>query len=545
MKLTLSSLIFIFYSIGAFGQGARDTSYQYHMNLADEYNQVYLLAESISEIELALEIAKKEKDVERQLNAEITLAELMRRSRNYDEGLAILYAQKEHIHYPELYVRRLGRMAALYAEGNRIKGHFPAALNVNDSIYMFLDEALLMSLKHKLKKEEASLRNELGLFLYHRKRLPESIPQLTRSAELFEQLGDSINYMRPMMSLMRADLALGDMKSFDEKSERLLVWSEGKKWYSEEEELYGTIGTGCLQRGDSIGYYKWELRSTKSGREFTRLLYTRKLASFKVLYETGEIQKELTESNFESTLKSEQLEIEASHNRQLNILLIVMLLLLAGTFVLILRAVKRKKKVDRINADLEYANEKYEILMVESNHRIKNNLQMIISLLEYSSEDVIDNGEKALKRISTKIETIGALHRHLHENVHFEKVRVDLFFNEVLNLYQNLSSEQFNIQKNIEPIEIENERIVYLGLILNELLSNTIEHNNLKIKIIKLDVLVSEDSCVFRYSDNYKQHETDNVGTGIVLIKKLIRRVGGVEFQVNKTIGLYEFKFHV
>ncbi|MCJ8289081.1 MAG: sensor histidine kinase [Crocinitomicaceae bacterium] len=540
MKITFLSQFLILCSFGTFGQSGCDTCYQYHMDLADEYNLVFQFAESITEIEFAIEIAKNEKDIERQLNAEITLAELMRRSSNHHIGLEILYAQKEHINYPEIYVRRLGRMAALYTEGK-----FPDNVNKHDSIYLFLEEALSISIEHNFKEEEASLRNELGALFMHKSKYKESSTHLTRSAELYQELGDSINYTRPMIWLMYNDLAFNKMKAFDEKAKKLLDWTKDKKWYALEKDLFAIVGKGFLHRGDSTGYYKWIYRSLESAVKLKKIVYSKKLASFKVLYETGKFQKELIESNFDSTQKSEQLEKEASHNRQLNLLLIMMSLLLLSTVLLIVRGIRRKRKVDKINSDLEYANEKYEILMVESNHRIKNNLQMIISLLEYSSQDVIDNGEKALKRISTKIETIGALHKHLHENVHFEKVRVDDFFNEVLNLYQHLSSEQLNVLKNIEPIEIENERIVYLGLILNELLSNTIEHNTSKVKEIKLDVIASKESCLFRYSDNNAQQEADNVGTGIVLIKKLIRRVGGTDFQVNKANGTYEFKFHV
>ena len=68
--------------------------------------------------------------------------------------------------------------------------------------------------------------------------------------------------------------------------------------------------------------------------------------------------------------------------------------------------ITRKQKVD-----IEVANENYEMLLVESNHRIKNNLQMILSMLEYKA---IKSGKRTeeLEKITGNIKAISSLHKH-------------------------------------------------------------------------------------------------------------------------------------
>ena len=91
---------------------------------------------------------------------------------------------------------------------------------------------------------------------------------------------------------------------------------------------------------------------------------------------------------------------------------------------------------------------------------------------------------------------------------------------------------------------MKNERIIYLGLILNELLSNTIEHNESAVKQVKVEVISFNDTYKFRYCDNSSLQENNLDGMGSTLIKKLVRRVGGKDFQINKSNGTYEFKFN-
>jgi len=526
-------------------QNAIDTSsYEYHLNLGQEYNLAYQFPESIKEIEVAISIAKKEHNLERQLNAEVSLAELMRRTQNYLTGLDILYAQDEYKKHPKIHVRRLGRMAALYSEGAFFPETFSSDVDVEDSIKAFLKEAITISVINNFEDEEAGLSNELGSFLRRKENLKESLPYLRISAELYMELKDTVNYVRPMMRLMENCILSSNMQRFDSIAEGLLLITNGKGWYALEAELYKVVGGGYLHRGDSLEYYKMLLKSAQIGAEFNKLMHSEKLASIEVRFDTEKYQREAAESKLESTQKSKQLGKDAQEIKVLMYLLMALAVVLFGSGIFIIRERNSKRKVNEANSDLQLANEKYELLMIESNHRIKNNLQMIISLLEYSSDDVVENGEKALKRISSKIETIGALHKHLNENVHFEKVRVDRFFDEILNLYQDISSSQLKITKDVQSLDMKNERIIYLGLILNELLSNTIEHNESAVKQVKVEVISFNDTYKFRYCDNSSLQENNLDGMGSTLIKKLVRRVGGKDFQINKSNGTYEFKFN-
>ncbi len=546
MNLYRLCIFFILCANVAIGQNNEiNESYEYYIDIADKLNRSYQFSESVEATEKAITIATKENNEYNRLSSEISLAELMRRTKNYKKGLEILYAQKNIKQFPELQVRLLDRMSALYTEGSYYKETFPEHINVTDSVQGFLEEALLISIQNKFESHEASLRNQIGLFLMRQEKRLESRAHLLRSAELFKKIGDTANYLRPMMHIMENNIMSNNMQSFDLIGQDLLALAAGKKWYSVEAELFKKIGNGYLHRGDSIRYYKWLDRAGKNYIEYYKRINSEQMASFKVRFETDKFKREALESNLISTQNSKKLSEEKTQKKKVIYFSAALLLILLCAGIFILRERKLKQQVHSINTDLKFANKKYELLMLESNHRIKNNLQMIISLLDYSNEDFIDNGEKALKRVSSKVETIASLHKHLNKNVHFEKVRIDLFFEEIIGFYKNITANQLVVKRDIIPIEIKNERIVYFGLILNELFSNTVEHNTSQNKNVNVEIIIEENSYAFIYCDFSQLLETNSNGMGISLIKKLIRRVGGSNLTIDKLKGLYKFKFDV
>ncbi len=212
---------------------------------------------------------------------------------------------------------------------------------------------------------------------------------------------------------------------------------------------------------------------------------------------------------------------------------LILMIIVAKLFV-------KKKKMAK---SLEISNEKFQMLMVESNHRIKNNLQMILSMVDYSTDKASKSETQALNKISGKIQTISVLHKHLYIDVHNEYVSIDIYFKEIIRLYSIMNPNTLHIIKNIYPVKINSERIVYFGLILNELLANTIEHNLSEIKIVSITIKSMPNYFIFEYNDNSPHEESLVEGKGSLLLNQLINRVKGVNYQLDKKVGNHKFEF--
>lgn len=138
---------------------------------------------------------------------------------------------------------------------------------------------------------------------------------------------------------------------------------------------------------------------------------------------------------------------------------------------------ERKLSEERIQQSLE----EKEVLLKEVHHRVKNNLQIISSLLSLQSETIEDVKAKEKYRESIgRIRSMSIIHELLYQTKNFDSVKADSYLNELVSYI----SQTYNTNKNIEvklSININTKRIdlnksIPCGLIINELLSNAFKY---------------------------------------------------------------------
>ena len=135
------------------------------------------------------------------------------------------------------------------------------------------------------------------------------------------------------------------------------------------------------------------------------------------------------------------------------------------------------------------------------------------------------------------------MHRHLSWDIHNEKVSVSLYFHEIIENYKRLNNDcLFDLTS--DPIEISSEKIIYFGLILNELLSNTIKHRRTHEQPVEIKVANQKTHYSFLYQDGSETKEEAVPSTGTELISSLIERIEGFDFIVNKNNGKIKFNFY-
>ena len=505
--------------------------YSSHLKQAILYNDLSLYAESVVELNKAIEIAEENNWEEKSIDTKITLAETFRRTQDFNKGLDLLYDLPESTKFPKLHIRKLGRIAAIYNEGE-----FPRELKQLDSVRHYLNNAMKIVAKYDFPALEASLNNELGYTHMYNSNPKLGTTYLLQAVELYKSIGDTHNYVGVSTNLLNSYVVNKEFNKIDPLKKELLGLIKGKGWYSAEVDLYNVVAHYHGVVGDTLEQLKEMFKAQKSLVKLNKQINSNQMNSFRVLHETEKYQDEAEESQRLTKQKAKELKLQKERTKELIIYLSLFAILIIGFIILWFRERKLKKEV-------KIANSNYHMLLVESNHRIKNNLQMIISMLQYASKGLTDENSIAFKRISSKIYTISALHKHLYMEVHNERVSVDVFFNEIISSYRNIASSEFIVNKKIQDVYIKSERIIYFGLIFNELLSNTFEHSKQKNKIINIHINKLEDGFEFNYYDNSEHDNSNETGIGNILIQQLIRRVEGSKFTFDPLIGQYKFQF--
>tara|TARA_B100000508_G_scaffold141046_1_gene145567 strand:- start:1766 stop:3277 length:1512 start_codon:yes stop_codon:yes gene_type:complete len=499
-----------------------------------------LYAEAMKELEEAIAVAEQGNNDSLVIDMSITLAELMRISKDYDQGLDILAKLENTERYPRLHIRKLGRELALMFE----KPKPPEEYQI-DADRRRLEQVVLLAEQHDFKDQLASLKNELGYFVSRNESYSKGLPILFEAADLYLSLGDTQNYIGAMTHVLDDYIELKEIDKTDSLRAYLYPMVKDKDWYQLQVSLYYLFSKDLSLRNDSLGYLFWLSKSRKAEVLYETAVSSQQMAQYRVLHKTKKYQEQAVESAQVAKEKEVELQREEQRNLELTLYLSLLILVIAAVAFLLVRERRLKTQLNQTNVKLNETNQKYLDLVVESNHRIKNNLQMVISMLKYTSKDVNAQDSVALKKISSKIRTVSALHKHLYLEVHNEKVSIRKYFEEIVSLNREIVPGPFQLDLNVPDLEIESEALVYFGLILNEMLSNTFEHSLSKNKIIRIQISDANDGYLFEYSDSSDHGEQSQEGNGIQLIRNLVKRVGGSGFSLATDIGKYQFIFHV
>jgi PAS domain S-box-containing protein len=137
---------------------------------------------------------------------------------------------------------------------------------------------------------------------------------------------------------------------------------------------------------------------------------------------------------------------------------------------------ERKKADDQIRASLR----EKEVMLKEIHHRVKNNLQVISSLLSLQSEHVQDDQVRRVLRDSqSRVRSMAIIHQRLYQSTNLAEINFAGYIEELCSqLFRTYGASGKNIQlvTEAEEISLEVDKAIPCGIILNELVSNALKY---------------------------------------------------------------------
>lgn len=195
---------------------------------------------------------------------------------------------------------------------------------------------------------------------------------------------------------------------------------------------------------------------------------------------------------------------------------------------------------------LIYANEKKDLLYNEIHHRVKNNLNLISSMLAIQAENKDETIQNILKISKHRIDALAMVHSMLYISNDMEKVDAKRFIEKLtFNLQRTVDTQNVTTRLFLRDVELSLNEIVPIGLIINELLTNSFKHAFKKIKYPKITIVLHERKghLILTYCDNgsgYNAQATEGLGLKLVSlnIKQLNAHLkkylhNGLCYQIN------------
>lgn len=183
---------------------------------------------------------------------------------------------------------------------------------------------------------------------------------------------------------------------------------------------------------------------------------------------------------------------------------------------------------------LEKTVDEKNILLREVHHRVKNSFQIVSSLLYLQSENAADKEAKlAIKEAENRVRSMVLIHQKLYNKDELVGINTSDYFHDLVrDLFEShqFKSEPIPYALDVDAIVLDIETITPIGLILNELIINTLKHafpEALPENKITISFYKKNNILLLKVTDNGKgfEGEIDNNSFGIVLMKALSKKL--------------------
>lgn len=462
-------------------------------------------------------------------------------SQSYNNLGILLRNQEEYEQALDYYLKS----ADLKKEIGREYSAMYTMLNIG-SLYIFMkeyenaisisEEALVIANKYQDKNSAAALRLNIGSANTSLNNFREAEKQLLEGIKMLEEIGEVSTAFEGYTMLVTNYLNEGNIGEaitiIERLKEKLIVINEPSRL----QEFYSIASRVYLANDD----YKRSLEMKLSESVIKDSLYDvsskQALLELETRYELSEKEKELAILNTENNLK--QIEISRS-NIIRNFSLFVAVLLIGVLFL----GARNARARERLNSQLKASLKEKELLMKEIHHRVKNNLQIISSLLNIQSRKSEDKSTStALQESKNRVQSMALIHQSLYQKDNITSVQMKEYIEQLLDTLMNSFGveDTIELKTNIQDLELDVDTTIPLGLIINELVTNAVKYA-FGIEGGKLTVSLNEFEDILRLevADNGKGVNADSLNDesfGMSMVETLSQKLKG-KLSINSDSG--------
>ncbi|MBL3657377.1 tetratricopeptide repeat protein [Fulvivirga sediminis] len=244
------------------------------------------------------------------------------------------------------------------------------------------------------------------------------------------------------------------------------------------------------------------------------------LIEMQIKYETEKKIREIALLEEKQKVQEAQLEI-----RQIWIFTLVLIAFLLLIIGLLIYTRWNKEKA---------AKHAVETLMQELHHRVKNNLQLLSSIFSLQSRAIRDeNALEAVKSGENRVNAMAIIHQKLYRKTGSRLVNINEYITDLVDelaASYGYNNDNATIKTSIEPLNLDVDKVIPLGLIVNELVSNSLKYAFPVSSKPYLEVVISEENALLtlNISDNGPGFQSESISKnsmGLNIIRTLGRQL--------------------
>ncbi|AKA36184.1 sensor histidine kinase [Flagellimonas lutaonensis] len=404
---------------------------------------------------------------------------------------------------------------------------------------------------------KAKLEGNIGKCHVMLKEYDEGIPLLERSIEELTDFGDTNQKQQLVENSLYLAEAYLNRKEYEKAKKFLEVEAHDLSidYRLKKNRLLASYYDRTQNYEDAIVYYKRNQR-LRDSLELNESSILKKQLVALVANEEIENSQQLIEEQ-KSANERIRSEIQAKDER-INLVfisLVFTLLGFAGLVYAYLKSIKNQRLIAQQKHIIENSLIEKDSLLKEIHHRVKNNLQMVSSLLSLQTKNTRSKAAiEALEEGKSRVKAMALIHQKLYQNDDLSVIEMQGYIESLINSVQSVykkGGHNISITIDAEGTELDIDRAIPFGLILNELVSNSFKYafpesdENGKIYI---HLRKNGDQGYFEYTDNGvglpdDTDERANSSMGIRLINRLVNQLQS-KLNIDKTNEGVRFWFN-
>lgn len=475
-------------------------------SVSSAYNNIGIIYKEQGNYEKAIDYISQslEIDITAGLDAEVAtkkgnLGLIYSEMGRYDEALRYYkdaLKDETQLNNPDGIARNYGNIANAYIkQAQRASSQFQKDSLFREALYNY-DQAYNLSL-------------QLGNKIY-------IASDLAGLGNLYNQLGQTVKaeeYLKKSLAISKKEGFLAEMKSaygfLADVYEQTQNYKEAYRNYKE-----------YIVLRDSI--YK-----EQKSEEITRL-------EFQYAFDKKESLLKI-EQEKKDAIAREKLAEKEREKQNLFFSIAFVLLLLGGA---VLYGISKQKNNRRLKAEkekTEAALRDRETLLREIHHRVKNNLQIVSSLLSIQGREITDEkAQKAVQESRNRVHSMALIHQFLYGDEHLNNIDMQKYIYELgesLFSAYRIEHNQIELQTDIDSIFLDVDIAIPLGLILNELITNALKYAFPDGRKGQLHISLKEtnQSLILKVKDNgvgLSENKTESGSFGMKLINAFKQKLG-------------------
>ena len=342
-----------------------------------------------------------------------------------------------------------------------------------DQAIPLLETALEKVQKSQLTEYKALIGNNLANAYKEANKLDSADSLYNLVLSQINEVDDSYNYIYASRGLGEIEMLRNNFPAALKHLEKARDLSKENNFVTNQDEVLYSLYMVYNQTGQ----YKKAVETLHNYTALRDSVFTaekdKNLTEALQKYDAAKKDKELAETQL-------QLERESLKKRNFLIISLAAIALAAIALWFLYFKSRTNRKLEEQKNIIQKSLQEKELLLKEIHHRVKNNLQVISSLLNLQSRTIQDQQAKnAIREGQNRVKSMALIHQNLYQTEHMTSMEVGDYIGKLgQSLFDsyNVDPEKVSFNMETEPLHLDVDTLIPIGLILNELLSNALKH---------------------------------------------------------------------